>query len=141
MMADNYSGFSFRVKCPSVEAASALLESLEDAMQDEDEPLELQYAEQGSGLEPSGDRVLIAHEKGGTNIEYLVEVLQTYLKAHDPEGFIGFAWADICSEPLPDRFGGGAVFMTATKSEWMSTGNWLRKKGNWPMENGKPRSC
>ena len=125
-MANNYTSFSFQVKCPSNEAANTLEDSLASAMDscererlgDEDRGLDLDHAE------AEDDTVWIASEEG-TDLEFLADVLQDYLQNNDPEGSVGFTWAETCSKLRVDEFGGGAVFITAEDQVWLSTSHWL----------------
>ena len=125
-MANNYVSFSFQVKCPSEEAANTLEDSLAKAMDsyererlgDEDRWLNLDHAE------AEGDKVWIA-EMEGTDLEFLADVLQDYLRHNDPEGSIGFSWAETCSKLRVDEFGGGAVFITHDNQVWLNSYHWL----------------
>lgn len=149
-MANNYTSFSFQVKCPSEEAAKILEDSLGSATDadaeadterwlqairsrnatpfndagaeaDDERWLSLEHAE------AEGDTVWIASEEG-TDLEYLADVLQDYLQNNDPEGSIGFTWANTCSKLWVDEFGGGAVFITAEDQVWLSASHWLQTK-------------
>lgn len=40
----------------------------------------------------------------------------------------GFEWANTCSKPRLDAFGGGAVWITKDGFEWLSTNNWLEEQ-------------
>lgn len=122
-MANNYVSFSFEVNCPSEEAAKILEDSLGSAMDagaeaDAERWLSLEHAE------AEGDTVWIASEEG-TDLEFLIDVLQDYLKNNDHEGSIGFSWAETCSKLRVDEFGGGAVFITVKDQVWLNTGHWL----------------
>tara|TARA_B100000497_G_C7623662_1_gene374753 strand:+ start:406 stop:831 length:426 start_codon:yes stop_codon:yes gene_type:complete len=119
-MANNYTSFSFQVKCPSKEAANTLEDSLASAMEsaDDDRWLSLDHAE------AEDDTVWIASEEG-TDLEFLADVLQDYLQHNDPEGSIGFTWAETCSKLRVDEFGGGAVFITHDNQVWLNTHHWL----------------
>jgi hypothetical protein len=117
-MANNYTSFSFQVKCPSEEAANRLEDSLAKAMNLDDERLNLEHAE------AEGDAVWIAEEEG-TDLEFLADVLQDYLRHNDPEGSIGFTWAETCSKLRVDEFGGGAVFITHDNQVWLNSYHWL----------------
>ena len=77
----------------------------------------------------SDDNFLWFHFDESGDIDALVEVLQEFLKDIDPEGAIGFSWADTCSKPRVDEFGGGAVYITATDTKWMNTDMWLEQQG------------
>ncbi|MBP72889.1 MAG: hypothetical protein CMA70_04815 [Euryarchaeota archaeon] len=123
-MANNYTSFSFQVKCPSEEAANTLEDSLASAMEsgteaDPDRWLNLEHAE------AEGDTVWIAEEEG-TNLEFLADVLQDYLQHNDPHGSIGFTWAETCSKLRVDEFGGGAVFITHDNQVWLNSYHWLQ---------------
>lgn len=41
---------------------------------------------------------------------------------------IGFEWANTCSKPRLESFGGGAVWITKDGFEWLSTNTWLYDK-------------
>lgn len=41
---------------------------------------------------------------------------------------VGFEWADTCSKPRLDAFGGGAMFVTATEIRGMHTSRWLAEQ-------------
>ena len=120
-MANNYTTFSFQVKCPSKEAANTLEDSLASAMEsaDDDRWLSLDHAE------AEDDTVWIACEEG-TDLEFLADVLQDYLQDNDPEGSIGFTWAETCSKLRVDEFGGGAVFITHDNQVWLNSYHWLQ---------------
>lgn len=120
-MANNYTTFSFQVKCPSRGAANALEDYLAKAMESEDDDrwLSLDHAE------AEDDTVWIASEEG-TDLEFLSDVLQDYLQHNDHHGSIGFSWAETCSKLRVDEFGGGAVFITAFSQVWLNTHHWLQ---------------
>ena len=120
-MANNYTTFSFQVKCPSRGAANALEDYLAKAMESEDDDrwLSLDHAE------AEDDTVWIASEEG-TDLEFLSDVLQDYLQHNDHHGSIAFTWAETCSKLRVDEFGGGAVFITHDTQVWLNTGHWLQ---------------
>lgn len=78
----------------------------------------------GYNVEVDSDELWIYAEEGGTP-EYVVPLAQAYLEKFDPDGSLGFCWADTCSKPRLDEFGGGAVFITATDAKWINTYQWL----------------
>lgn len=121
-MANNYTSFSFQVKCPSEEAANTLEDLLAKAMESEDADRDWLCLEHA---EAEGDTVWIAEEEG-TDLEYLADVLQDYLQHNDPEGSIGFSWAEACSKLRVDEFGGGAVFITHDNQVWLNSYHWLQ---------------
>lgn len=70
------------------------------------------------------------HSDGSGTPEDVVPLLQAFLARFAPEGAMGFTWADSCSRPLLGEFGGGAVFVTATTAEWMTSWQWLSDKAH-----------
>ena len=50
---------------------------------------------------------------------------QAYLEKFDPAGHIAFSWAETCSKPRFDAFGGGAVVVQANRMIWMNTCTWI----------------
>jgi len=118
-MANNYCSFSFVVECSNEESAEALVKRIDSSMHTEDW-LSLDI------LARDGNRVHIA-ESEGTDLEALANVLQGYLRKWNPTGHIGFAWAYYCSKLRPDEFGGGAVFITANRQDWLDSSEWLYK--------------
>jgi hypothetical protein len=78
-------------------------------------------------VELSGGNLWIYADESGTP-ENAAAIIQAYLRKFDPEGCSGFEWANYCSKPRPDEFGGGAVFITADKQEWMHSSTWLSNK-------------
>lgn len=116
-MANNYRSFSFIVECSNEKSAEALVKKIDSAMETEDWLcLEI--------LQQDGNCVHIA-EGEGTDLEALADVLQSYLQEWNPTGHIGFTWADYCGKLRPDEFGGGAVFITAKKQDWLHSSEWL----------------
>ena len=122
-MANNQCSFSFVVECSNEESAEALVRRIDSAMissRDTDGWLCLEI------LERDGNSVHIA-ESEGTDLEALANVLQGYLRKWNPTGHIGFAWAYYCSKLRPDEFGGGSVFITANRQDWLDSSEWLYK--------------
>jgi hypothetical protein len=65
------------------------------------------------------------HADESIDVDLMVVILQAYLKKFHPNSSIGFQWADTCSKPRLDEFGGGAVYIAADDAAFMSTGHWL----------------
>ena len=62
------------------------------------------------------------------DVDSAASVIQRFLKEARPEGSCGFCWAETCSKPRLDNFGGGACFITAEKIEWNSAAGWAEQK-------------
>lgn len=136
-MANNFTQFSFAIPLDAPEQVAwatsvtealatvdvyadsppALPEALIDVLSGVDEWV-------GYSAEVDEDGLWIYAEESGTP-EHVVPLVQAYLSRFDPEGYIGFEWADWCSKPRLDEFGGGSVFITATEARWMHSSYWL----------------
>lgn len=71
--------------------------------------------------------VWFSHDES-IDVESAAAVIQRFLKECRPEGSIGFCWAETCSKPRLDNFGGGACFITAEKIEWNSAAGWIEEQ-------------
>ncbi len=59
------------------------------------------------------------------NVENASAFLQHWLKTMRPHEAIGFEYANTCSNPRPDGFGGGAVFVTKDDIKTIHSYSWL----------------
>lgn len=59
------------------------------------------------------------------NIDDLAELIHELICEFSLPPF-GFEWANTCSKPHLDAFGGGAVWITKEGFKWLSTNTWLR---------------
>jgi len=58
------------------------------------------------------------------NCDYIAALMQQFLRHFDVAGAICFQWAEHCSRPIADSFGGGAYVVTKDAIECMTTGSW-----------------
>lgn len=68
------------------------------------------------------------YSMGYSNLELIVNIIQTVMRVHDSKCAVGFEWGYTCSKPRTDGFGGGAVFITKDSQDWLSTQGWLASK-------------
>ena len=68
------------------------------------------------------------HSDPNIDLEEAATTIQRFLKECRPEGSCGFSWAETCSKPRLDEFGGGACYVTAKQVWWHNTGDWLQDK-------------
>lgn len=128
-MADYYTDFSFSIDDLTVEESQWIREKLdeiddggdEDAWLCCDVTIETDF-HQGPGY------CWIRSEAGSGNIEAVADFCGEFLAEFRPDKWIEFEWANTCSKPRVDSFGGGAVFITATESRWLNTTDWLVKQ-------------
>lgn len=59
-------------------------------------------------------------------------VAQEFLARFRPHASVGFEWANTCSKPGLDAFGGGAVVITAGQQRWLSSAQWLVEQQRRP---------
>ena len=86
------------------------------------------------GKEPVAEQIkehpksLWLYSEEGADLDSLVDFLQDFLKENRPDSYIGFEWANTCSKMRLDEFSGGAVFITAEKTDWTCTYDFLETK-------------
>ena len=125
-MANNYQQHSFMIdKLTPTEVT--WLESKFDEIDKGNENDEGEYVDIGSTeierRDDGADLWLYAEE--GADLDCLVDFLQDFLKENRPDSYLGFEWANTCSKMRLDSFSGGAVFITADKTDWVSTYDFL----------------
>ena len=137
-MADYFTNFSFQVRLPDQAAQTYALKLAGDGGRlnqgDEagaDFPAELQNHTEDWCFEVEADVVedkpgLWLHSSDG-GIDAACAFLQHLLRKFDPAAQVTFEWANDCSKPRIDAYGGGAAIITARKIKTMSTCQWLRK--------------
>ena len=137
-MADYFTNFSLVFSLPSAEAQAYALELAEQAsrIQQGDEesekfPDDLKSVVEDWCFETNEDTAenkpaLWLHSSNG-GIDAVCSFIQHLLQKFDPQGRVEFEWANDCSKPRTDAYGGGAAIITAKKIKTMSTCEWLRK--------------
>ena len=137
-MADYFTNFSLIFSLPSVEAQAYALQLADQASQiqqgDEqpaDFPEDLKSVVEDWCFETNEDTAenkpaLWLHSSNG-GIDAVCSFIQHLLQKFDPQGRVEFEWANDCSKPRTDAYGGGAAIITAKKIKTMSTCEWLRK--------------
>ncbi len=69
---------------------------------------------------------MYADESG--NADHVALFMQEYLKKFNPEGSFSITYSATCSKPRLGEFGGGALFVTAEKFEWIDSHDWVIEK-------------
>lgn len=62
------------------------------------------------------------------NPDHVAAFVQLFLKKFRPDAAFSMSFATTCSRPLIEEFGGGAVFVTAEKIEWVNAWDWCEEK-------------
>ncbi len=138
-MADYFTNFSLIVPLPDEAAVQYALDLAEQAfhihMGDEmpdDFPASLRdviedWQFDTDSNEPSNGRGLWLRSSDG-GIDAVCAFIQHLLGRFSPEGHVTLEWANDCSKPRVDAFGGGAALITARKIKSISTGEWLHRQ-------------
>ena len=123
-MADFYTQLSFEV-LGSPEECDRLITLLELA----EEPTEFDEATVlGAEYELTNNGVWIHDGAGWVEVDALCELLSDWLKETGASKSIGIEWANTCSKPRLDAFGGGAAVVRASGVTYCTTGQWLAEE-------------
>lgn len=117
-MADYYTQFSFMMPCVSKEAALWLAEQLRS---DARRPRACECA-----IEKETELWLYAEECA--DIDTILEAISNYQNKYNDPGPISFEWANTCSKPMLDAFGGGAAVIYNGHISFVNTGYWVVKE-------------
>ena len=90
-------------------------------LESDDDYLGFEHAFENGGL-------WIYSKDGSGNPDHVAAFVQMFLKKFRPKDAFSLSWGTTCSRPLLDSFGGGAIFVTAEKVEWMNAWTWVDKK-------------
>jgi hypothetical protein len=128
-MANNYQQYSFMINSLTSTEITWLETKFNEIDKSNDDPSG-EHTDIGSTeierRDDGADLWLYAEE--GCDLESLVDLLQDFLKKNRPDSYLGFEWANTCSKMRLDEFSGGAVFITADKTDWVSTYDFLETK-------------
>jgi len=127
-VANNYLQFSEELKLTPKQAVW-VREELEKA----DKIEEPDIGEAGPGFdwafEGTPDKpTLWLHADEQGDAEKAAYFVQAFLRKFRLKRAFTLSWAETCSRPRLSEFGGGAIFVTAKKIEWLSTYSWLADK-------------
>jgi len=70
----------------------------------------------------------IHSEDGYGSLSGLMNLIVIWMRKFQVKEPFKLQWADICSKPRLDEFGGGAVVITTQGIFWMNTAEWVDKK-------------
>lgn len=138
-MANNYLQFSEMLKLENEdqkkwalvrlhELQEARNEEFLESLKPEDRDKFEDYSEDlGFQWELEKDGLWLYAEEGG-DPDKVAAFVKDFLAANDPEGVWTLSWAETCSKPRIGEFGGGAIFVTATAVEVLSTYEWLQDR-------------
>lgn len=127
-MADYYTDFSFTIEDLTVEESQWIREKcVELDNGDEDERLCCDVTIE-TDLHQGPSYCWVRSESGYGNLDAVANFCGEFLAEFRPDKWVEFKWSNSCSKPRVDAFGGGAVFITATESRWMTTTDWVMEQ-------------
>jgi len=68
--------------------------------------------------------VWVGSEDSG-DVDYTADLVQAFLRRFDLDRVISFQWANTCSRPRLDAFGGGALVISRRNADWLNTGTFV----------------
>lgn len=71
------------------------------------------------------ERHLWVHADDHGDVDRLAHLVQKFLKTFRPDQCWSLSYANTCSKPRPDGFGGGALFVTADEIRSYSSGEFI----------------
>jgi hypothetical protein len=74
------------------------------------------------------DSVLSIYSEDHGNVENVAKFMQQFIQMFRPNESFTMEFAFTCSKNRSGEFGGGCVFVTADKIEWLNTGEWMAEK-------------
>ena len=84
------------------------------------------------------DGIHICHDES-IDVESAIAFTQAVLATFDLESQVRFEWAETCSAPRAEAFGGGAAIITKDGAEWMNTVTWLNRRSALSREESCDR--
>lgn len=146
-MADYFTQFSFVIPVTPEQGdwvaqvhalATELIGHAEDgeARENIEGPQDMVLAALGLAEKRDGDPCLqVVHDdKEGTvwvgsedsgDVDYTADLAQAFLRHFDLDLVVSFEWANTCSRPRLDAFGGGAVVISRRNADWFNTGTFV----------------
>jgi len=110
-MASNFTLFSECVVCDSEEQAKWLLDALEKC--ESGQPCEAQP-------QPGDPKAVAIYSEDNCDLEVLCEILCKFQKQFPSDKAIIVSWANTCSRPIVEEFGGGAMVIHGGKDKWIN---------------------
>ena len=68
------------------------------------------------------------YSEGNGILDHAVRIIERWLAKFRPNEAVGFEWSASCSKPRTDAYGGGAVYITASETKWMTTWDWIQER-------------
>jgi hypothetical protein len=138
-MANNYLEFSTAIKDLTEEERKWCEDELEKLEEEHDKSLE-DFGDGVMHFEYSferGDTMLWFHVCESGDPMNVADFISSFLERWRPDQCHSFAWAEYCSKPRLDEFGGGAAFITAKEIKTVGTWSWMEEQEIAFMENKK----
>jgi hypothetical protein len=80
---------------------------------------------------------ILVYTNDGASPSAVTPLAQLFIRKFHKNKYWILEWANSSDKPHAGAFGGGAVFVTADRVDWFTTGNWITNKiDNWDHQNG-----
>lgn len=119
-MANNYQLFSTEIENLSQEEKdwwTKAIDKLENSDEEHEGYVDFQWSFQGENL------WIHADESG--DVDQVGSLVQEFIQACRPDYIFSFEWANTCSKPRIDEFGGGAAVVTKDDITYITTHGWM----------------
>lgn len=115
-MADYNTGASFEFEVSSLEAITYAEELYENGVTDEGREEAWGFR---AAFKETEKTIWISSADDSFDVEHAVEFVQLVLTKDESKAVVFFEWANTCTKPRLDGFGGGAVAVSADDAEWI----------------------
>lgn len=126
-MANNYTKFAEAVSLSDEEAGWCVTNIDDYADHADDEVLDKYGGGFDYAFEDEGLTLYLYSEEDGS-VDAVVAFVQAFLAKFRPDKKFSIQWAEVCSNPRPGEFGGGAAVVSATQIKSMTTLQWVADK-------------
>ena len=126
MMADYYTMFSTTISYQTEDQRDWLLDKLGSGVIDDNDGESYPVCDIVD--EPGDQAIWVYENEGGGDLDALFDIVAEFQKLFSIETPWHISWANTCSKPRLEAFGGGAVFIHKGELAYMSTDSWIAQK-------------
>ena len=128
-MADYYTQFSGQLEKLEPEEVEWLHDQLDRDFDQDGRPTWLDVDDDTLGFEwELSDGTLAIWSMEGSSLHSATGLVREFLERFRPDSYWAIEYANTCTGPKLDAFGGGAAFVTASEVEFHYAGDWLLRK-------------
>ena len=132
-MANYYLTFSTTIPYQNDEQRDWLLDKLGNCVVNDDEE---SYPVCDIVDEPGQQAIWVHEDEGGGDLGALFDIVAEFQKVFSIAQSWYISWANTCSSPRLDSFGGGAVFIHKGEVDSIDTESWISQKNQVLRDTG-----